>query len=77
MFGLPEHFGADALVLVLFGFLAAGVMILGTLGFDWAWRKVDIQAEVQKGNVAAAIVMASVIIGMSVVMAFTVKAVVG
>ncbi len=77
MLGLPEHVFGDMVAIFLFGVVAAVVLAFGTLGFDWAWRKVDLQDEVKKGNVAAAITIASVVLGLAFVMGMTVKAVIG
>ena len=77
MFGLPEHFFSDVLAVLIFGFTGVLVVTTGTLLFDWGWRKVELQKEVKNGNISAGIVIGSVVIGLSILMSFTVKSITG
>lgn len=77
MLGLPEHFVGDLMAICSIGFLASMLLTVGTLLFDYAYRRVDFQEEIKKGNVAAAITLASVVLGIAFVMGMTVKAVIG
>lgn len=57
----------DCLVLSAFGFVAVLVVIVGYLLIDWAFRKVELQGQVQSGNVAAGIMSAGIIVGLCIV----------
>jgi uncharacterized membrane protein YjfL (UPF0719 family) len=73
--GLPTHVGGDLLACLLFGILAILAVTYGTKFFDWKYKKVDFEAEIQKGNMAAALVIGSVVLGICYVMATVVKAI--
>lgn len=77
MFGLPDHFLSDLVAVTLFGFVLCLMVGFGCKFIDWAWRKLDLEEQVQKGNVAAGIVMASVVIGLCYAMAHVVAAIIG
>ena len=53
----------------LFGGLGIMLVIVGFKIFDWVITKIDLEAEINKGNVAAAILSAAVVIGISVIVA--------
>jgi uncharacterized membrane protein YjfL (UPF0719 family) len=75
---LPEQFWRDllggfvgALVLGVLGIL---LTILGFKAFDWITPRLDIQRELaEKNNLAVAIVIAAVIVGVSIIAAVAVK----
>lgn len=75
--GLPEHTLSDLFAILLFGGVATVVLIGGTMTFDWAWKKIDFQAQINNSNVAAAVVIAAVVIGLSIVMSQVTKSVIG
>ena len=63
-------FGAALLATAIFGLVGIGLMLLGFKMFDWMTPKLDLEKELGKNkNVAVAIVIASVIIGISIVIA--------
>lgn len=75
--GLPIHIWSDLLAVVLFGLVLTAVLAVGTKAFDWLYRKVDLEDEVKKGNVAAAMVLSAVVFGLSYAVATVVKGVLG
>ncbi len=63
-------FGAALLATAIFGLVGIGLMLLGFKMFDWMTPKLDLEKELgENKNVAVAIVIASVIIGISIVIA--------
>lgn len=63
-------FGAALLATAIFGLVGIGLMLLGFKIFDWMTPKLDLEKELgENKNVAVAIVIASVIIGISIVIA--------
>ena len=77
MLGLPTHFGSDLLAVVVFGIIAVALVAFGTKVIDWIWKKLDLEEQVQAGNLAAGVVMGSVVIGLCYVMAQVVVAIIG
>ena len=75
--GLPEHFGADMLAVALFGVALVMLVSFGCKFCDWVWRKLDLEEQVQKGNIAAGIVMGSLVIGLCYALATVVAAILG
>lgn len=53
----------------LFGFAGIVLLALGFKIFDKLLTRVDIEGEIQKGNIAAAILAAAVLIGIALVLA--------
>jgi uncharacterized membrane protein YjfL (UPF0719 family) len=53
----------------LFGGLGIVLVIAGFKIFDWVITKIDLEAEIAKGNVAAAILSAAAILGISLIVA--------
>jgi putative membrane protein len=74
---LPEYFTGDLVATIAFGILAILLLIAGYRLFDWLTPKLDFNAEIQKGNVAMAIVVAGFILGLAYVVARVVAAVLG
>ena len=65
-----DTFGKAMLAAGAFGLLGILLTILGYKLFDWLAPKIDVQEELaQKQNIAVAIVVAAVIIGVSMVVA--------
>jgi putative membrane protein len=63
-------FGAALIATAIFGLVGIGLMLLGFKLFDWMTPKIDLEKELgENKNVAVAIVIASVIIGISIVIA--------
>lgn len=75
--GLPESTLPDLFAVVLFGVASVFVVALGVMGADWAWKKLDLEEQVQKGNIAAGMVMVALILGYCYVMATVAKAIIG
>lgn len=61
--------GHSLLYLVIFAAVGVAAMVVGFIAFDLAIKKIDIQAEILKGNVAVGILAASVVIGISIIVA--------
>jgi uncharacterized membrane protein YjfL (UPF0719 family) len=58
----------DALSAIVFGVIGIGLMVLGFKAFDWITPTINIERELtERHNVAVAIVMAAVILGVSAI----------
>jgi putative membrane protein len=67
--------GANALSALVFGLIGIVLMVLGFKAFDWVTPKLDVEAELsEKRNIAVAIVIAAVILGISYIVAKIVSA---
>jgi uncharacterized membrane protein YjfL (UPF0719 family) len=76
--GLPEHIVADLLAAVLFGVVLVLVVGFGVKFIDkFAWKELDLEEQVQKGNVAAGIVMGMTILGAFLAVAWVVRGILG
>ncbi len=53
----------------LFGLLGIVMVIVGFKAFDRIITRIDLETEIQKGNVAAAILSGAVIIGIAIIVA--------
>ena len=63
-------FGAALLATAIFGLVGIGLMLLGFKVFDWLTPKIDLEKELgENKNVAVAIIVASVMIGIAIVIA--------
>ncbi len=63
-------FGAALLATTIFGLVGIGLMLLGFKMFDWMTPKIDLEKELAENkNIAIAIVIASVIVGIAIVVA--------
>lgn len=76
-FGLPTYIVSDLLALALFGLVLVVFVAFGTKLADRIWTKLDLEQEVQKGNVAAGIVKAALIIGLCLAIAMVAMAIIG
>ncbi|MCI0378478.1 MAG: DUF350 domain-containing protein [Gemmataceae bacterium] len=76
-FSLPEHFLGDLVAGFAFGVLAIVLVVLGFKTLDWLTPRCDFEAEVSKGNIAAAITMSAVILGICYVVANVIVSIVG
>jgi uncharacterized membrane protein YjfL (UPF0719 family) len=74
---LPEYFTGDLIATVAFGIVAILLVVAGYRLFDYLTPKLDFDAEIQKGNVAMAILVAAFVLGLSYVIARVVAAVLG
>ncbi len=75
--GMPDHIVPDCLALGLFGLFVIALVALGVMAIDWTWKGLDLIDEVQKGNMAAGIVMLSVVLGLCYAMAKVAVAIIG
>jgi putative membrane protein len=63
-------FGGALLATAVFGMVGIGLMLLGFKIFDWMTPKIDLEKELgENKNIAVAIVMASVMVGIAIVVA--------
>lgn len=76
-FHLPEYFVADLLVTIAFGLVAIFLLILGYRVFDKLTPGLPFDETLKSGNIAAAIVIASFILGLCLVITRVITAVLG
>lgn len=63
-------FGGALIATAIFGVVGIALMLLGFKAFDWMTPKIDLEKELgENKNVAIAIVVASVILGIAIVIA--------
>ena len=62
-----DHLHTDCIATMAFGVVSIVLMILAFLGIDWFLRRVDLQAQVEKGNISAGIVSGAIFISISIV----------
>ena len=74
---LPDYFFSDLLSTAAFGLLAILLVVVGYKVFDKLTPKMDFDDLLNKGNIAMAIVIGSFILGLCLVVAKVVSAVVG
>ena len=60
---LPTHFPGDILAVAMFGLLAVFLVVVGFKLFDWATPKMPIQEALMQGNIAVAITISAVVLG--------------
>jgi putative membrane protein len=66
----PHTFLGEVVSTVIFGLLGITLIVLGFKIFDWLCPKINVERELaEKHNIAVAIVIAAVIIGVSIVIA--------
>ena len=69
---LPDHLLSDLICAACFGFLLILVVSLGVKLADYLWRKLDLEEQVQKGNIAAGIVMGFTVFGLAIAVAIVI-----
>ena len=74
---LPEYFAGDLVATLAFGIVAILLVVAGYRLFDWVTPKLDFDGEIQKGNMAMAVVVAAFVLGLCFVIGRVVSAVVG
>jgi putative membrane protein len=62
-----EALGNALLAAGAFGVLGIALLALGFKVFEWITPKLNVEQELGKGNIAVAVVMAAVIIGVAVI----------
>ena len=66
----PHTFFGEVISTVIFGLLGITLIVMGFKIFDWLCPKIDVERELaEKHNIAVAIVIAAVILGVSIVVA--------
>jgi putative membrane protein len=69
----PEHsFGEAALGSVIFGIIGIGLLLIGYFLFDLLARRIDIQEQLNKGNLAVAIVVGALLFSIAYIAAHVV-----
>jgi uncharacterized membrane protein YjfL (UPF0719 family) len=70
-----DRLGVDIVSSLIFGVVGLGLMLLGYKAFDWITPKLDVEKELaEKQNLAVAIVIAALLIGVSILIAHIVSA---
>jgi putative membrane protein len=77
MLSLPDHFLGDLVSAFSFGLLAILLVVLGYKVFDWLTPRCDFESEINKGNVAAALTVAAVILGICYIVAHVLSGILG
>jgi putative membrane protein len=62
-----EAFGMSLLAAGSFGVLGIALLALGFKVFEWITPKLNVEEELAKGNVAVAVMIASVILGVAAI----------
>ncbi len=75
--GLPAHLLGDVLSVAIFGLLAIFLVVVGFKLFDWATPQMPIQQALMDKNIAVAITISAVIIGICIVVSCVVRGVFG
>lgn len=71
--GLPETFWPGLFGTLVFGLVGIALAVLGFKVFDWITPRIDVQKELaEKQNLAVAIVVAAVILGVCYIVAHVV-----
>jgi putative membrane protein len=74
---LPDYFLADLAVTFAFGIIAIFLLVLGYKMFDRLTPKLHFDDNLRNGNVAAAIVIGSFLLGLCYVIAHVISAILG
>jgi putative membrane protein len=74
---VPEYFLMDIAVTAAFGILAIALVVFGYKVFDKLTPKLPFDDSLRSGNIAAAIVIGSFILGICYVIAHVVTAIIG
>jgi|LakMenE18May11ns_1017448.scaffolds.fasta_scaffold9891521_4 uncharacterized membrane protein YjfL (UPF0719 family) len=64
---MPENFLIGALGSLMFGFIGMVLLFVSYFSFDFFLKKVDISEELNKGNISVAIVVASLLISIALI----------
>jgi putative membrane protein len=67
------QFWFNAFAALIFGALGIALLLLGYFGFDFFARKIDVQAELNRGNVAVAIVVAALLLSLAFIVTHVVR----
>lgn len=69
---LSEHFWNGLVATSVFGLLALFLMMLAYKVFDWITPRLDVQEQLNKGNIAVAIVVAGFMVAIGFVLSHVV-----
>lgn len=58
-FTVPSHLLSDVIVVVVFGVVAVALLLTALKAWDFMTKKIDEESELNKGNVAVAIVLSA------------------
>jgi putative membrane protein len=72
-FVLPENFWVGAVGSLIFGVIGIVLLILGYFAFDIVTPKLDVPAELTKGNVSVGIVVAALLLAIAYIAANVVQ----
>jgi putative membrane protein len=73
LFGQSSHtLGEAAVASLVFGLIGIGLLLVGYFLFDVLARKIDVQSELAKGNLAVAIVVAALLLAIAYIAAHVV-----
>jgi len=64
---MPENFLIGALGSLMFGFIGMVLLFVSYFSFDFLLKRVDISEELNKGNISVAIVVASLLISIALI----------
>jgi putative membrane protein len=70
---LPEHFWGSLISSAAFGLLGIVLLLLGYLLFDLITPRIDVQKELTEKNVAVALVIAALLLGIAYIAAHVVQ----
>jgi hypothetical protein len=76
IFNLPDGMVGDLFATLCFGTLAVALIVAGYKIFDLATPGIHFEQHVSNGNISAAIVFASMILGLSYVVAHVISAII-
>jgi len=76
-FHLPEYFLGDLVATVAFGIVAVLLVVMGYKFFDYMTPKLPFDESIKNGNVAAAIMIGSFILGLCYVISRVIAAILG
>lgn len=77
MLTVPDHLGSDLVCVLAFGAALILLVAFGLKVIDFLWRKLDLEEQVQKGNISAGIVMGSCVIGMCYAVGQVIRSITG
>jgi putative membrane protein len=73
IFGETGGMGEAALASLIFGLIGIILLLIGYFVFDLLVRRIDVQEQLQKGNMAVAIVMAALLLAIAYIAAHAVS----
>jgi putative membrane protein len=73
IFGESAGMGEAALASLIFGVIGIVLLLIGYFVFDLLVRRIDVQEQLQKGNMAVAIVMAALLLAIAYIAAHAVS----